>query len=768
MEKRRFRRNENGAVLLTVLCVMLMMIILVGASISFVNSTTQKTYRTFQAEQAYMTASTCLETFVTQIETDTNLETDQAKQKQAIDRLEALAADNEGKGYEYDVKINGQKDIEKMGSCTIRVSKFNDSIIVITATGKFGSEEEQVAAYVQTNTNPRRASFSNAIEICQDASDNFDNLNVLGDMATISGYKKTDSEGNKITYTLTNKLTVNGSFIVFGDVKCQSQPNIKLSPGLSSDSVGGRALIDGDWYSSVESYISTTIEKQDTNDDNFILVKGTVNVGNKMYVGNYIDGGLGSEDGTVPRTNKYAVDLFCHGFKQTSNEYYQLGDLVVFGGGTFDFQGTHGYLYGDMYVDGTINIKSDADFTVYGNVYCSGNIPSNLKVKGKRNVNGVISDNKAFPNTTVELSGRHKVPEMQDTYNEYERYPEDLIANPTSTIGVLKNKYDALHTTNPVTARSLYDAQRTAVTNGTASSVVTSKSKIDFYQDPSNTGWSLCKLTDKTDNTESNYVVYINKSCTWGDDFLDNDFKNRYNNGGKFLIHVTTEDIVILVKSDFAISDADQLIVVKNDSSASSPKCVYFVTDAGKVVGYADEAARKTNQKVTMNLNKSSIIDYDLYKAMFTAETIKPHNKGFLSCKVKDGFKLNLTSEKLTSVPDAYTPADEKIIYLVTNGSEFQKRLDGFHQGIIYGPESIYNVKVQNSVTIPKIYMSESDSKANIGLYCLGMVITGKFHSDNTNYYGFNAPDAASALSIVKKSKESQLSGYKLIRYEHH
>lgn len=759
MEKCRIRRNEKGAVLLTVLCVMLIMIILVGASISFVNTTSKKTYRTFQAEQAYMTASTCLETFVNKIEYDTNLSTNQALQKEAIDNLVALSEDNSGKGYEYDVLINDEADIERMGSCTIRVSKFNDSTIVITSTAKFGSEEEQVAAYVQTNTVPKKASFSNAIEICEDGTDHFDNLNVLGDMATITGTKVT-SGSEAITYTLANNLKVNGSVIIYGNVKTNAQSNFLLRPGLSDSAEGGKAMIWGDFTIQNPFSCTTIVEKADTNDDNYILVKGTMSCTANPYIGNINDGGLEADDGSSnDRTNRNAVDVFCENFKFV-NGYRQLGSLIVSGkaSSTLTVDG-HGEIYGDLIVDGKIDVKS-GEIKVHGNVYCSGDIPDGIQVYGYHGTGAAKVANKKFPNADVPKTGRYKVPEMAATYNEYQYYPEDLIANPNSTVGVLKNKYNALHQADAPSVKSLYDTY-----NASFSTVTTAKSTVEqITQD----GRKIYQVTDKTDGKVSKYAVYINKSCTLQDDLNSQLYSVAKEH--KILVHVTTDDIVILLKEGAKLTDCGQTIVVKNDSSESSPKFCYFVTDAGATVKYDTPEHRAANSvKVTFDLQKSSVIDYELYKRMYTASTLLDYNKPLFNGTVDSNFKLNLTHETITEAPDAYRPPDEKIIYLFTNGSHFEKRLDGFHEGIIYGPECVYDVKVNNSVTIPEIYMSASNNvMKNVGLYNLGMVITGKFHSDNINYYAFNAPDASSALSIVKKSKESQLSGYKLIRYEHH
>ena len=762
MEKRRFKQNENGAVLLTVLCVMLMMIILVGASISFVSQTTQKTYRTFQAEQAYMTATTCLETYVNDIELKTLDGSDQTKQKKAIDELVALSNDNGGNGYEYDVLINGDKDIEKMGSCTIRVSKFNDQTIVITATAKFGSETDQVAAYVQTDTQPRSASFSNAIEICQDTGGDYNNLKVLGDYATITGNNKSK------TYVIANNFQTCGSFIVYGNVKATNNANVTLGAGLNDSTVGGRLQIWGNFYAENTFTAQTTMNKAETNDDNYMLIKGEFKCKANPVIGDF-DAHEADNESKDERENKKEIDVFCENFYCETNNYKQLGNLVVSGkdSSTFKYYGTTAYIYGDLVVDGKFDLGSSSKIEVHGNVYCSGDIPSNVVCVGYNGKGSEKKLNQKFPNQAVPTTGRFKVPEMSATYNEYEYYPEDLIASTNSTVGVLKNKYNALHSSTTPTSRTLYDAE---FGDGVAAfSYTYNGTKVERVNDDG----AHIRVTE-SDGTVSDYAMVVNKSCIFGPELgQDNATEGLYKIADyKTLIHVTNEDIVILLKPGVTVGDGKfRTFIVKNDSPASNPHYCYFVTDAGETVFNDTErdmtkTVRSKNQKVTFDLHNSSIMDYDLYKRLYNTDTLKSYKQSLKAGVTNPNFALNLTSSEIAGT---YMPPEEKIIYLLTYGSTFKMNNDSFHQGIIYGPEANYYSSTQSYVKFPKIYYSSIEPpKENTDLCSLGMVITGSFYNKNSSSYAFNEPDANSALSIVKKAKNSQLSGYKLIRYEHH
>lgn len=775
MEKRRFKQNENGAVLLTVLCVMLMMIILVGASISFVSTTTQRTYRTFQAEQAYMTANSCLQTYVKDIELKTNAEGDEAAQKEAIDNLVALSLDNGGKGYEYDVIINGETDIEKMGSCTIRVSRFNDSTIVITATSRFGSETEQVAAYVQTNTKPRSTSYSNAIEICNDNNNTFNNLHVLGDVATITGNDKTKSN------FITNDTTLDGSLKLYGNTNTATNPHVYFMQGLSDDSSGGNIMVWGDFTDNNSFKVTTSIPKGDTNSDNFVLVNGKFSVlSSGGYLGNIKDGGLETgTDGKDKRTNPYEVDLFCYDMLIHDINYYQLGNIIVGGGGTGTFTvedgGAGGEIWGDIVVNGKFNYTANNPITVHGSVWCTSDIPDKIVVVGAGNAKHPNCAEAALPST-----GRFKRPIMEDTYNEYELMPEDFIANPDSTKGLLKNQYDALHSDDPLTVEKIYNDQQ----SGAAGSLVKGEALITSGES------KYVQYTD-TDGTKSNYICSINKSCVLTDEMNGEGILWKRSQNGKVLVHVTDSDVVILLSKKLALDwtgnpykdwtgnwayagppslAVQPTIVVKNDSSASDPHFCYFVTDAGKTVGYKTKADRANNESITFNMYKTTIIDYGLYKAMSKDGVLLDADSPLKSSNIKEDFALNLTSNTtIDTDPNAYNPGEENIYYLITNGSTISNSDDNFHQGIIYAPEGSYSYATQGSLTFPKVYMTKDGySETFVPIVSLGMVIAGNYSSQNASYYAFNEPNPKSTMGHAKKSKQNQLSGYNLLRYDHH
>ena len=68
---KRKQRNKPGVVLFTAVAVMLMLSILLTATVSFVSVNRTKTNDNYKSKQAYLTASSTLESFINQIQTDT-------------------------------------------------------------------------------------------------------------------------------------------------------------------------------------------------------------------------------------------------------------------------------------------------------------------------------------------------------------------------------------------------------------------------------------------------------------------------------------------------------------------------------------------------------------------------------------------------------------------------------------------------------------------------------------------------------------------------
>ena len=65
---KRKQRNKPGVVLFTAVAVMLMLSILLTATVSYVSVNRTKTNDNYKSKQAYLTASSTLESFINQIQ----------------------------------------------------------------------------------------------------------------------------------------------------------------------------------------------------------------------------------------------------------------------------------------------------------------------------------------------------------------------------------------------------------------------------------------------------------------------------------------------------------------------------------------------------------------------------------------------------------------------------------------------------------------------------------------------------------------------------
>ena len=221
---KRKQRNKPGVVLFTAVAVMLMLSILLTATVSFVSVNRTKTNDNYKSKQAYLTASSTLESFINQIQTDTaptNDPTAKAQQKKAIDNLKKLASANSGKG-----------------TTKITVAQEGTSVanIVVTCETTYLGKTEKVAAHISTQSVTKPAEYTNTIELVGNGGAGYDNLNVIGDMAGIN-----NTTGK--VYRFTNNTSIYGSYLMYGSLEVSTQPLIMLKPSLVDEKQGSTVTI---------------------------------------------------------------------------------------------------------------------------------------------------------------------------------------------------------------------------------------------------------------------------------------------------------------------------------------------------------------------------------------------------------------------------------------------------------------------------------------------------------------------------------------------
>ena len=771
MERRLLKKsNERGAVLLTVLCVMTIMMILVGAAVSFVNITSDRTYKTFQSEQAYMTASTCLESFVNQIEREEKLavgatEEEKLEVEKNIKKLQNLAKTGATGHFEY----KNNSEIGKMGTCDIKIENYtsDQSIIVVTATAKFGKEEETVAAYIYTPTTKKKCTFDNAIEIAGTQDTTFDNLHVLGDMATISSSSDDASRNNK----LKNNCEVYGKSVWYGNFENTVQSTMTLYPSLSDPSGGGYVIISNNLnVTSNDFRVKSTQIRQDGY--NYVNVGGSVNIKNKLHVGSVV----GKSEDDIPNVVKtatntadnqrYDVDLYCRNlnFLDGCNGSDFVGNIYVYkdspsdlGGGNLvvNSGGAHVVVYGDIYCEGDLKVTSGS-LNVHGDVYVAGSITGTVTCWGTKTNGATTTNNTIHPHAAINKTGRGERPEIPVTLNEYVYFPEDMLMSDDTVIsGHIKDDYKKFYAT------------------GTGQNKKTLTSFLNTSKEVSLT----------VGGVTSKYVVEITDSCT----FEKNDIQNLKNAAGgspKILVHVKNKNIVIRLKSD--LSDAGDssmsfLFVVYNESekTENKEKFCYFVSDSGVSGSCGTMVDGKSTHddnwnKPTYSFCSSGILSYDTYAALFPSKLAS--KSGDIQGWTAEG-KLNLTKNDITG---SYNPPDGQIVVLLTHDCTWKVTNNSFWDCTVYAPEAKFFLAT-NGITFPAktIYM---DSETNpiekqIMLVNLGVVVCDHFlnQADDTGvpgansvYYSYNMPSENSVLAFARGARSDTLLGYQLLRYDHH
>ena len=723
---KRKQRNKPGVVLFTAVAVMLMLSILLTATVSFVSVNRTKTNDNYKSKQAYLTASSTLESFINQIQTDTaptNDPTAKAQQKKAIENLKKLASANSGKGTTTNVSYNGvDGKSDNIGTTKITVAQEGTSAkyIVVTCETTYLGKTEQVAAHISIRSDPKPADYTNTIELVGNGGAGYDNLNVIGDMAGIN-----NTTGK--VYRFTNNTSIYGSYLMYGSLEVSTQPLIMLKPSLVDEKQGSTVTISENLDVSNEFHINSTMARADG--------YNYVNIGQKLSTSNHMDVGSSGFD----------VDLFCCEANIGGNDYTQYGNFYVYkGAGAYQGNATFGAdsqnIYGSLYVEGDLNVTKALNVT--GSIYVTGTITGKDNITCPNIKEGVV----------LSKAGRDARPQIPVSSDEYIYYPEDFFMSSNTDITTISGQYNAF-----------YDGSNTKTFN-------------TFASDPSNVNYTLTEDIDLQGNNvltpvTSKYTLRIDSSCTWANDL---NF-NTYGNGPRILIDVsdTSGDILIKLNKDLSLgSEWSPVIVVRNrstiDSSTGDRKYnCYFVSDSGSSISLdgIDSVTGKSKHSgsttTNYNFHTLRVYDYDTYVRMYSADTLK-NAKGDPGTP-QSSFVLNPTS---VDVAGSYRPSNSGIIFLFGEGTTFQVTNNSFIQGSFYSPEAIINIATQG---LGGLNVTDSaGGKMTVQCCAVGVIIANSFGNDNTAFYIYTKPSTTSVMQNAKGGKDDSAFGYTLDRYDHY
>lgn len=726
---KRKQRNKPGVVLFTAVAVMLMLSILLTATVSFVSVNRTKTNDNYKSKQAYLTASSTLESFINQIQTDTaptNDPTAKAQQKKAIENLKKLASANSGKGTTTNVSYNGvDGKSDNIGTTKITVAQEGTSAkyIVVTCETTYLGKTEQVAAHISIRSDPKPADYTNTIELVGNGGAGYDNLNVIGDMAGIN-----NTTGK--VYRFTNYTSIYGSYLMYGSLEVSTQPLIMLKPSLVDEKQGSTVTISENLDVSNEFHINSTMARADG--------YNYVNIGQKLSTSNHMDVGSSGFD----------VDLFCCEANIGGNDYTQYGNLYVYkGAGAYKGDATFGAngqtINGSLYVEGDLNVTKSLKVT--GSVYVTGTITGKDKI--------VCQASNIHEGAVLSKAGRDAKPQIPVSADAYVYYPEDFFMSSDTNVTTISDEYQAF-----------YDGSNTKTFNS-------------FASDWTNVDYTLTEPIDLTGTgaktqVTSRYKLRITSSCTWAKDLSFND----YGNGSRILVDVSDSsgDIVIRLQNGLKLgAEWSPVIVVRNRSAVTDATTgdrkynCYFVSDSGNSISLdgIDSVTGKSKHSGSSACNYSfkgiKIFDYDTYVRMFNASTLN-NTKGNPGLP-QSSFVLNPTS---VDVAGSYRPSNSSIIFLFAENTTLNATDNSFFQGSFYSPEAMVNIATSG---LSGLNVTDSaGGKMTVQCCAVGVVIANSFGNANTAFYVYTKPSTTSVMQNAKGGKDDSAFGYTLDRYDHY
>lgn len=727
---KRKQRNKPGVVLFTAVAVMLMLSILLTATVSFVSVNRTKTNDNYKSKQAYLTASSTLESFINQIQTDTaptNDPTAKAQQKKAIDNLKKLASANSGKGTTTNVSYNGSNGkSDNIGTTTITVAQEGTSVanIVVTCETTYLGKTEQVAAHISTQSVTKPADYTNTIELVGNGNASYDNINVIGDMAGIN-----NTTGK--VYRFINDTQIYGSYLMYGSLEVTTQPKIYLKPSLVDETKGSTVTISENLTVSNEFKVWSTMARADG--------YNYINIGQKISTSNHFNIG----------DSGFEIDLFCSEANIGGNSITQYGNFYVYkGAGAYQGNATFGAdsqnIYGSLYVEGDLNVTKALNVT--GSIYVTGTITGKDNITCPNIKEGVV----------LSKAGRDAKPQIPVSADAYVYYPEDFFMSNDTNVTTISDEYQAF-----------YDGSNTKTFN-------------TFASDPSywnNVDYTLTELIDLTGTgaktpVTSRYKLRITSSCTWASDLSFND----YGNGSRILVDVSDSsgDIVIRLQNGLNLgAEWSPVIVVRNrstiiDTTTGDRKYnCYFVSDSGSAITLngIDSVTGKSQHSGSSACNYSfkglKVFDYDTYVRMFDSSVLN-NTKGNPGLP-QSGFVLNPTS---VDVAGSYRPKNSSIIFLFGENTTLNATDQSFFQGSFYSPQAIVNIATSGLGGL--VVTDSAGGKMTVQCCAVGVVIANSFGNANTAFYVYTKPSTTSVMQNAKGGKDDSAFGYTLDRYDHY
>lgn len=805
--RRKHKSNRQGAVLMTVTIVAVMMVVIVGAAISLVAHTNSKTNEEYRKKQAYFAASSCLEAFVvkeTNMIADGTYTNDFIQQK--LDELRDIAKS----GTTATVKIgelNGAGEVDEGNLIGAKHARWNDITVTLRveridgsdyslraiAVGKYLGKEAKVVAYMSTKELAMGKTVPGALEIIGTnggGNSSYNNISVYGNTSA----PLLESHNVNTIYSVTkNNSKFYGDTSIYGTLafsggspKMTSNPY--YVPGKDNGQTKGCTLyvsrsftMNQNTGSLTSKYVKERNKVDPTKYDvapkgenafNYIQVdEAMCMMGDQCFVGetsHEIDiythlFSMGSHPSAITLTNgDNLLDAMAASVTNKVDDY----KATVNGGGN----GNGIKVYGNIYVrklndvfDGSAYLGAASEGNnckIIGDLYVEGDvhvlkgftIDGNIYIKPKGGAADTIANRVfGYSNLTFENSGKVEFVDWT-LLGGRATVPNNFAPLPyyyyPEHMMCLPGESGMTVSTICNTYKNFYESD--GVTLKPASDTTPHLTTDDNGKPTDTVNFeSDVDVSDSNGNTK-HFTVVAKKSFVLGGN-------GQKINNASILVDLDNaeanadgrHDIVIILGNNTTVMNNLE-IIVKNqnhDSEGDDPRFCYLVSDSGVGIvnnEYATEAPLRTKE--------STYSDF-IAKPYFNSNNRFNLQEWDTYFEVQKGHGLNPTDKEYND-PNIYDLPHGCIIMLLTEGATFVAPQDTYMQCTIYGPRATF--QWTNNGKSLKIYPAAEDGVDSIMTNIIGSCIIQNFvTSDNNNTIVYNPVSSKSMVAVAHGFAES-------------
>ncbi|MBR1393840.1 MAG: hypothetical protein IJ561_08420 [Ruminococcus sp.] len=738
---KKIKANQQGAVLVTVLCVTLVCMIVAATALKLASYTNQESTLNVQRTQAQVMSENYLNYYL-----ETFKEQDPVTKKvvynfDSLNDLAKAATAETPKVVTVSLRDKANVAVDTTtaygGVCKIYIYKSGSGVIVKSEV-TYGNAKESTKAYFDGKTKQPFQS-NNTIETTGGYTPT-ESAYVNGDIM-IETLKELDADGNEKesndyttfhnnkgghyysgnVYTTANLLIgVGTTNITFGDSIQQKNVYKAMAPTITAE---GNIILNG-------IYINTSVGKIDYN-------------GKRISAGtDYGKNGLSNKDGyinafgTILNTqngacdigsDKHEIDVYCSNAifgsvtqAETNSNLYSIYSGLT---GSNKYPGGEGSntvsvwpqtnaklnMYGNFYVYKGTGSARKGDFAdnsngggsvIHGDLYVEGNVyilGVDLKVDGKVCINGDVYKN-----------GVKKVPDDSD-------YPIKKTDGTKATIGTFSKPTDIdargyQPTKEYAPGLYQYDVSNSKHINGTMSypSTYLNYTPNDMYKDNSNdakkiadkyiaalknplkgNAWDTNDKNKIYDGNDPKAITYDNSCRLTASELNNSDFK--------LTIEVAANDVVVAVPANVIMNC--QIRVVRRDDLLAAGQtlgyCYVMLYDPSKILdssGNLDNAKLKTYTEFKTGTSSDDLTYYlrDESKNTSVKLLIEDNARKYIHIANKDIFDFDISAE---NAPETIGSKTTNIMLLLPDGStlKYNSNCGCGLNCIVYGPKATFD-----------------------------------------------------------------------------